>query len=922
MGNFSFRLRGLTFGFFIFFLAFHGKGQESLSPEGKQDLRRNNTNIDLLKGPPAGLLSLWEAGPASHGSIWEWGNPNFGATNSTHTPPTSWDVNLNSGYTNLAHCVLSSPSFNFIGIYHAMLSLWVNYNTEAHKDGFWLEYSSNNGASWVQLGIYNDPDGLNWYSTPSLGGTGVPAWEGNSNGWQQVKYDLSFLDNQSNPVRFRFVFKANATNAGDGVSIDDFSIQIPATQEARLRSILSPTSGCGLEQGFVTIEILNAGLFNINGGLTASYQVNQGGPVVTETVMATIPAGGNTQFTFATPINLQTTIVDKFFEVKSWVNLINDPNQTDDTAVIQITSKVKPEPPVIQPPVPVYYSSSITMSATSPFAIAWYNFADARVPIATGPSWSTFPLYSNAVIYAECVAPNACVSNRVSDTVLISDIPVYPLPFSDNFDLQNLFRPYPGPGTKWVHAALMPGSYPDTVPSAPFLWGTNLNSPEGYHDFARCALHSPVFDFSDAVHAIISFKIKHLTQAGHDGVYMEYSLNKGISWSLLGGLNDNLGNNWYNSLFVNQQAAWTGTSAGWQDVSFNLSQFDHSPNPVMFRLVFNSDQITNGSGAFLDDFGISLPYPQDPGLSQLLSPPPITTYCDSLKVKVRVRNFGADTLMQIPLKYDLNGLTVGSHTWNGILLPDSSITVCFPGIPSPLESYEVIVYTDLATDYHYANDSIRTHVIVEAPLYDVGLELITEPAAATLHNAVTNVSVKLINLGKMPLSSIPLSYRIAASPIAVSEVWSGPALLQGETAIYTFQQPFTLDFLGFYILCSNTQLQDDCYHANDSLCQKIEAVYTSISVLQAGDFSLLQNFPNPADQHTQLAYSLATAGIVTFTLTDHLGQKLMAHTETLGPGKHFVPLETRNLPEGFYYYTFTFKGQNLSKKLMVIHPKP
>ena len=84
---------------------------------------------------------LWTAsyGGTTTTSTWEWGTPNYGTTNSSHSPPYCWDVNLTSGYQSSAYCFLTSPVFDFTNAVDARLSFWMNYNTEVGWDGIRVE---------------------------------------------------------------------------------------------------------------------------------------------------------------------------------------------------------------------------------------------------------------------------------------------------------------------------------------------------------------------------------------------------------------------------------------------------------------------------------------------------------------------------------------------------------------------------------------------------------------------------------------------------------------------------------------------------------------------------------------------------------------------------------------------------------------
>ncbi|MEI6575582.1 MAG: T9SS type A sorting domain-containing protein [Bacteroidota bacterium] len=919
MGEYTWNPIVPALGLFFIFLSFTGIGQQTLVTAVGSGSKTSLVSTDLFSKLPGTALNLWEAGPATNGTSWQWGKPNFGATNSAHTPPTAWDVNLGSAYSNNAHCFLTSPQFNFNGIYHARLSLWVNYKTQANCDGFWLEYSIDDGLNWSHTGTISDPLAHNWYTTSNLGGTGQSAWTGNSGGWKEVQYDLNPLNNQLNLVKFRFVFQSDSTVCLDGASIDDFSILIPTAQEASLNAILSPKSGCDLNEEIVTVSIMNVGLSQINGGLKAKYQLNDTGLIVSENINMVIAAGGSGIYSFTTPVNLHVTNTDKNFNIKAWVSLVNDPDPRDDTASLYLISKARPLPPTFSKVLPFAYGLSANLTAIAANTVRWYSSKQGADPLYQGSTYHTFPLFNSTIFYAECIASNGCVSIRNPDTLIITHAPVMEIPFSDDFDHNTLFWTYAEPSTKWIRGIPGQGNYPDTVPTAPYLWGTNLNA-EAYEKNANCALISPAFDFSNVVHGILSLKLKYHFADLNDGSYLEYSSDSGLSWSILGSLNDPMGHQWYKGLLNNQQAAWTGNSGGWQHVYYNLAQFDHFHKPVLFRLVFISDLINNDKGVFVDDFAISVPLARDAGLVKILQPLKKHTYCDDLSVKIILKNYGSDPLTYIPIKYDLNGISQGHLNWNGFLLPDSSVVVSFPSTPSPLNDYKILVYTALDEDLNYSNDSLGLRVNVEPPIQDVEVQQILEPNSSTLQGSATSVSLLIRNRGKQPVTNIPLGYSIYGTSIKVFETRTGPPLLQGETSIFTFDQPFHNDFLGYYLLCGFSLLGGDCYSSNDSSCARLEAATTtSVSQLQGSNFSLSQNFPNPSDKLSRIEYRLPSPGTFSFSLVNYQGQKMMSMTDKAAAGTHSLEISTADYPEGLYTYELSFEGKHLSKKMLIIH---
>ncbi|MCX6270454.1 MAG: hypothetical protein NTU44_04400, partial [Bacteroidetes bacterium] len=222
-------------------------------------------NFDVFTG-------LFTAIPPQFGNLnfWQLGTPSYGNTNSAHSPPNAWDVNLTSPYNTAANCMLVSPYFDFSNAVDARLSFWLNYNTQYYSDGARLDYTTD-GFTWQLLGSSNDSLGENWYNSyiPIAGQLG---WAGNSQGWVKCRYKLSLLNNVTSPVQFRFVFNSDDFVFSSGISVDDFAIELPSPQEVELDKIVLPANGCGLGDEHVKLRIINTGLTPVNGNLTASFR--------------------------------------------------------------------------------------------------------------------------------------------------------------------------------------------------------------------------------------------------------------------------------------------------------------------------------------------------------------------------------------------------------------------------------------------------------------------------------------------------------------------------------------------------------------------------------------------------------------------------------------------------------------------------
>jgi hypothetical protein len=221
-------------------------------------------------------------------------------------------------------------------------------------------------------------------------------------------------------------------------------------------------------------------------------------------------------------------------------------------------------------------------------------------------SWTVLPNDGNAVNDTSCISLTG-----------VSLIPVsYSQSYCDNFEgvnpgWVNVLLPGGNAGTNWQLGTPNSGTLVGAN-SGVNAWAVNLTS--AYTNNASVALVSPIFDFSNAVDAKMSFWYRHNSEPGYDGVRVEYSLN-GITWTQIGGANPpaQYYSNWYNgNMYCSTSWGFNGNSQGWKKAEMKnlgiLPGVNNAP-AIQFRFVFCSDGSVTGDGFLLDDFCIEVPVP-------------------------------------------------------------------------------------------------------------------------------------------------------------------------------------------------------------------------------------------------------------------------------------------------------------------------
>ena len=170
--------------------------------------------------------------------------------------------------------------------------------------------------------------------------------------------------------------------------------------------------------------------------------------------------------------------------------------------------------------------------------------------------------------------------------------------FEINSSLWTVSNPNPGSPWQWGTPSngFLTGAH-----SGMNCFGAGLNAP--YLNNSSTFLISPVFDFSGTTIRQLSFWTKYNCEVNYDGFRLDYTTDGGITWNVLGNVNDTNSLNWYNypSLFSTMLPGWNGNSLAWKQCAHDVS-FLNGNASVQFRFVFASDASVVSDGVLIDDF--------------------------------------------------------------------------------------------------------------------------------------------------------------------------------------------------------------------------------------------------------------------------------------------------------------------------------
>ena len=251
-----------------------------------------------------------------------------------------------------------------------------------------------------------------------------------------------------------------------------------------------------------------------------------------------------------------------------------------------------------------YVGALLNYSDYSYKATSWnWNFGDGTSSSSQNPIKS----YTVPGIYTVTLSINSGASSATK-TNYIQVLPNKGTPYlatdGGNFDVNaNDFGAETFVGTAFQRGNSAVAGKSGTF-SGSFAWVTGLTG--NYVDNTSTYLYTPNYNFTATGTYIISFYSKYNVENNFDGFRIEYSLDKGTSWNLLG----TTGGSWYNYANTSGVTAWpmnepffTGSNAAFTNHQYSTSALQGNQN-VAFRIGFRSDGGVTAPGVAIDNLEI------------------------------------------------------------------------------------------------------------------------------------------------------------------------------------------------------------------------------------------------------------------------------------------------------------------------------
>lgn len=159
--------------------------------------------------------------------------------------------------------------------------------------------------------------------------------------------------------------------------------------------------------------------------------------------------------------------------------------------------------------------------------------------------------------------------------------------------------------------------------------------------------------------------------------------------------------NWTGSLAINEVDTFTFTT--------KYTAPNHDYSVCAYTSLTNEMQPNNDTSCAMM---LATAGKIDGGVSAILAPSGQTSIGKLTEVEVTIRNFGTDTLENVPVSYRLNGSLIASEVSASAIAPGDSVAYLFATkYPSAVGNYSICAQTDIVNDVDASNDGACVYVV-------------------------------------------------------------------------------------------------------------------------------------------------------------------------------------------------------------------
>jgi hypothetical protein len=405
--------------------------------------------------------------------------------------------------------------------------------------------------------------------------------------------------------------------------------------DASMNRIIPLASSCGLGLETIQVVIENVGSATIPSNFTVSYRLDNTSTIVTHTVPSSIPVNDSLVFAIPTPVDL-TASVDTVYKLFAWVTLAGDNVQVNDTTEIEMESNILPPPPVVVSPVNIAYGAQATLNATSNLTKQWTSSISSTVILDTGAVFTTPYLYDTTTYYVQSVVGSS----------------------------QSYYVGPLNPSIGTISASTLTNHFVNFNVLNP-----NGITLEAFDMFPTAATIGSAFTIvvqNSAQQQIASYSGVTTTSGGNlqtviANLYVPFGTGYRLGFTTNPGFNRNT-----------TGAVYPYTVPG--EISITGNTFD-----VVYLYFFYNWKVTTGSAGsgcvsakVPVQVNIGTPPPVDAGIEEIDNPKVSVASGTPQEIKVKLKNYGTNTLTSADIVWSLNGVVQNTFVWTGTLAPGTS----------------------------------------------------------------------------------------------------------------------------------------------------------------------------------------------------------------------------------------------------------
>jgi len=175
-----------------------------------------------FEGFESGMAGWISSNDTSGENSWMLGKPDE-AFGSSEEHKKAWYTQITAEWPPIEQSYVTSPCFNFSGIFKPMIKFDMLRLFKENRDGAVLQYTADSGKHWTYLGKLDD--GINWYNSHDIQakpGGNVIGWSNiQDKNWIEARHNLD-LQKGKNSVQFRFAYGSDGTAKGtNGLAFDN-----------------------------------------------------------------------------------------------------------------------------------------------------------------------------------------------------------------------------------------------------------------------------------------------------------------------------------------------------------------------------------------------------------------------------------------------------------------------------------------------------------------------------------------------------------------------------------------------------------------------------------------------------------------------------------------------------------------------------